>query len=85
MIQKKRTIFYLTPHDGYFDLSFVFGDKAVAAAEKSSLPKKLLEEHASPTEEQVRDFLKGNLCRCTGYASIVRAVMDGAKVESASG
>ena len=44
VIQKKRTIFYLIPHDGYFDLSFVFGDKAVAAAEKSPLPQKLLEE-----------------------------------------
>lgn len=47
--------------------------------------KKLLEENASPTEEEVRDFLKGNLCRCTGYASIVRAVMGGAQVESVSG
>ena len=44
VIQKKRTLFYLIPHDGYFDLAFVFGDKAVAAAEQSTLPKKMLAE-----------------------------------------
>lgn len=37
--------------------------------------KRLLEEIPQPTEEEVRDYLKGNLCRCTGYAAIVRAVM----------
>ena len=37
--------------------------------------KSLLSENAHPTEEEVREALKGNLCRCTGYASIVRAVM----------
>jgi hypothetical protein len=44
VIQKKRTVFYLIPHEGCFDLSFIFGDKAVAAAEKSTLPKKMLEK-----------------------------------------
>jgi xanthine dehydrogenase iron-sulfur cluster and FAD-binding subunit A len=43
--------------------------------------KALLAENQSPTEEQVRDYLKGNICRCTGYASIVRSVM-GAAVTS---
>ncbi len=41
--------------------------------------KSLLEEVPHPTEEDVRDYLKGNLCRCTGYAAIVRAVMGYAK------
>jgi xanthine dehydrogenase iron-sulfur cluster and FAD-binding subunit A len=35
----------------------------------------LLRENPTPDEAEVRDHLKGNLCRCTGYASIVRAVM----------
>jgi xanthine dehydrogenase iron-sulfur cluster and FAD-binding subunit A len=39
------------------------------------MTKKLLEEIPEPTEEEVRDYLKGNRCRCTGYASVVRAVM----------
>jgi carbon-monoxide dehydrogenase small subunit len=35
----------------------------------------LLERHPNPTEEEVRRGLEGNLCRCTGYHNIVRAVM----------
>jgi xanthine dehydrogenase iron-sulfur cluster and FAD-binding subunit A len=38
------------------------------------MTKKLIEEIPQPTEEEIRDYLKGNHCRCTGYASIVRAV-----------
>lgn len=40
--------------------------------------KKLLEVNTNPTEEEVRYWLAGNLCRCTGYDKIVRAVMDAA-------
>jgi carbon-monoxide dehydrogenase small subunit len=35
----------------------------------------LLRENPSPTEQQVREGLEGNLCRCTGYHNIVRAVL----------
>ena len=35
----------------------------------------LLAENPRPTEEQVRSGLEGNLCRCTGYHNIVRAVL----------
>ena len=38
--------------------------------------KNLLEREPNPTEEQVRYWLAGNLCRCTGYDKIIRAVMD---------
>jgi carbon-monoxide dehydrogenase small subunit len=34
----------------------------------------LLEENPSPTEQEIRHALEGNLCRCTGYHNIVRAV-----------
>jgi aerobic carbon-monoxide dehydrogenase small subunit len=34
----------------------------------------LLEENAHPTEEEIRGALEGNLCRCTGYHNIVKAV-----------
>jgi carbon-monoxide dehydrogenase small subunit len=40
--------------------------------------KALLDRNPSPTEQQVRHFLAGNLCRCTGYDKIVRAVLDAA-------
>jgi aerobic carbon-monoxide dehydrogenase small subunit len=35
----------------------------------------LLRENPAPTEEEVRDGLEGNLCRCTGYQNIVHAVL----------
>jgi carbon-monoxide dehydrogenase small subunit len=38
----------------------------------------LLKDNPSPTEEDVRHALEGNLCRCTGYHNIVRAVLDAA-------
>jgi aerobic carbon-monoxide dehydrogenase small subunit len=41
--------------------------------------KSLLEKNPNPTETEVRYWLAGNLCRCTGYDKIVRAVMDAAK------
>ncbi|MDU8927420.1 (2Fe-2S)-binding protein [Alisedimentitalea sp. MJ-SS2] len=41
--------------------------------------KNLLERNPDPTEEQVRYWLAGNLCRCTGYDKIIRAVMETAK------
>jgi aerobic-type carbon monoxide dehydrogenase small subunit (CoxS/CutS family) len=39
----------------------------------------LLEENPSPTEREVREGLEGNLCRCTGYHNIVKAVLAAAK------
>jgi carbon-monoxide dehydrogenase small subunit len=38
----------------------------------------LLAKNPDPSEEQVRFWLAGNLCRCTGYDKIVRAVLDAA-------
>ena len=37
--------------------------------------KALLDENPSPSEEEVRRGLSGNVCRCTGYAKIVEAVL----------
>jgi carbon-monoxide dehydrogenase small subunit len=39
----------------------------------------LLQKHPTPTEQQVREALSGNLCRCTGYQAIVEAVLDAAR------
>jgi carbon-monoxide dehydrogenase small subunit len=42
--------------------------------------KDLLARNPDPTEEEIRFGLAGNLCRCTGYDKIVRAVQDAARV-----
>ena len=40
--------------------------------------------HPSPTEQEVRESLEGNLCRCTGYHNIVKSIMAGARAMAAS-
>lgn len=42
--------------------------------------KKLLEKHPDPTDEQIRQGLSGNICRCTGYVAIQNAVKNAARV-----
>jgi len=37
--------------------------------------KALLDENPKPTEEEVKEYLRGNLCRCTGYTKIIEAVL----------
>ncbi len=36
--------------------------------------KRLLEENPNPSEEEIREYIRGNICRCTGYVNIVRAI-----------
>ena len=38
----------------------------------------LLEKNKNPSEKEIRDWLEGNICRCTGYQGIVEAVKDAA-------
>ena len=45
--------------------------------------KALLDKNPHPTEHQVRYWLAGNLCRCTGYDKIIRAVLDAAQTMEA--
>jgi len=47
--------------------------------------KALLERNPAPSEREVRFGLAGNLCRCTGYDKIVRAVLDAAAELQARG
>ncbi len=43
-----------------------------------------LQENPDPTEEEIRDLLSGNICRCTGYQKIVEAVQLGARLKQES-
>lgn len=45
----------------------------------------LLRENPNPTEQEIRFFLAGNLCRCTGYDKIVRAVQDVVRCQQQAG
>ena len=38
------------------------------------ITKALLSENPNPTEEEIREYIRGNLCRCTGYVNIVKAI-----------
>ncbi len=44
----------------------------------------LLKENPNPSEAEIREGIEGNLCRCTGYQNIVRAVQQGAREMSGS-
>jgi aerobic carbon-monoxide dehydrogenase small subunit len=44
----------------------------------------LLGDHPDPTEEQIREGIEGNLCRCTGYHNIVKAIQQAARAGSAA-
>ncbi len=46
--------------------------------------KDFLEHNPSPSEDEIRRALKGNLCRCTGYENIVRAIQAAAAAEGAA-
>jgi carbon-monoxide dehydrogenase small subunit len=41
--------------------------------------KAFIDTNPEPTEEEVRDAISGNLCRCTGYTKIVNAILAGAE------
>jgi len=41
--------------------------------------KALLKENPDPSEGEIREYLKGNYCRCTGYVNIIKAVQSAAK------
>ena len=47
--------------------------------------KALLDENPAPSEQEIKEALAGNLCRCTGYVNIIKAVKAAAEVISAQG
>ena len=42
--------------------------------------KSLLDRNSSPTEEQIKEALEGNICRCTGYQQIIESVLKAAEL-----
>ena len=73
------TIEGLTPPDGLSPLQRAFCDThamqcGFCTPAMIVTATELLAQHPSPTEEQIRDALAGQLCMCTGYVNIVRAI-----------
>ena len=73
------TIEGLTPPDGLSPLQRAFCDThamqcGFCTPAMIVTATELLAQHPSPTEEQIRDSLAGQLCMCTGYVNIVRAI-----------
>jgi len=74
------TIEGLTPREGLHPLQRQFLENAALQCGICTpgfivASKALLDRNPHPTESEVRHFLAGNLCRCTGYDKIVRAVL----------
>lgn len=47
--------------------------------------KSLLDRNPNPSEEEIKEALSGNLCRCTGYTKIIKAVTEAAKAANFGG
>ena len=45
------------------------------------MTKTLLAENPAPSESDIREYLRGNLCRCTGYVNIIRAIQKAASAQ----
>jgi hypothetical protein len=54
VLKKKRNLFFMIPVEGFFKITFVFGDKAVSVIEKSDLPKEIIN-----TLKDARKYMEG--------------------------
>jgi aerobic carbon-monoxide dehydrogenase small subunit len=85
------TVEGLTPDDGLSVLQQAFVDNhglqcGFCTPGMLITLTELLRDNADPSEQDVREALTGNLCRCTGYAGIVKAALDAAqRLRGASG
>lgn len=76
-----ETIEGLAPTDGLHGIQQAFLEQAalqcgICTPGFIMSAKALLDENPSPSEEEIRFHLAGNLCRCTGYDKIVRAIQE---------
>lgn len=82
------TIEGIAPHEGLDGLQQAFLSEAALQCGICTpgfivAAKALLTENPRPTEEEIRFYLAGNLCRCTGYDKIIRAVQQAAESPNA--
>lgn len=82
-----ETIEGLAPGDGLDPLQEAFLENAalqcgICTPGYIMAAKAFLDENPSPTEEEIRFAMAGNLCRCTGYDKIVRAIQQAAETRA---
>ena len=78
-----ETIEGVAPVDGLDEIQTAFLEQAalqcgICTPGFIMSTKALLNENPNPTEDEIRFYMAGNLCRCTGYDKIVRAIQDAA-------
>ena len=83
-----ETIEGLAPGDGLDPLQEAFLENAalqcgICTPGYIMAAKAFLDENPNPTEEEIRFSMAGNLCRCTGYDKIVRAIQQAAETRCA--
>ena len=86
-VQRREDARLLTGHGRYVDDVTVPGMLHVAFVRSdvaSGTITALLDRNPDPDEAEIRDALSGNLCRCTGYQGIVKAVRVAANARSGS-
>ena len=60
------------------------GDGALATERHAVVLEELLEQNGDTSEAEIREGISGNLCRCTGYVNIVKAIQQAAGTLSAA-
>jgi aerobic-type carbon monoxide dehydrogenase small subunit (CoxS/CutS family) len=77
-----------TPDGGLSDLQSAFRERhalqcGFCTPGMLAVASALLEDNPTPTADEVRDAISGNICRCTGYLPIVEAILDTARARRA--
>lgn len=82
--QEVTTVEGITPLEGLHPIQQAFLDNFATQCGYCTpgmilVTKALLDQHPAPNHDQILEALSGNVCRCTGYEPIIRAVLDAAE------
>ena len=76
-IERKEDKKFLTGR-GQYTADINLAKQTYAYFVRSPHARALINKNKNPSEKEIRDWLEGNICRCTGYQGIVEAVKDAA-------
>ena len=78
-IRVRRALLSVSDKTGLVELGRCLARHEVEILSTGGSAKALLDRSPDPTETEIRYWLAGNMCRCTGYDKVVRAVQDAAR------